>query len=50
MKAETGRELFDLRPRVDYKMKYTFDSVGGERAVAQLRTGYTRLNEYLRRF
>ena len=47
MKAETGRELFDLRPRVDYKMKHTFDSVGGERAVAQLRTGYTRINEYL---
>lgn len=46
-KAETGRDLFELRPRVDYKVKYSFESAGGERAVAQLRTGYARLNEYM---
>ena len=28
-------------------MKHSFESAGGERAVAQLRTGYVRLNEYL---
>ena len=28
-------------------MKHSFESAGGERAVAQMRTGYTRLNEYL---
>ena len=28
-------------------MKHSFESAGGERAVAQLRTGYARLNEYL---
>ena len=46
-KAETGRNLFEFRPRVDYKMKHSFESAGGERAVAQLRTGYVRLNDYL---
>ena len=46
-KAETGRDLFEFRPRVDYKMKHSFESAGAERAVAQLRTGYVRLNEYL---
>ena len=39
-KAETGRDLFEFRPRVDYKVKHSFESAGGERAVAQLRTGY----------
>ena len=28
-------------------MKHSFESAEGERAVAQLRTGYARLNEYL---
>ena len=46
-KAETGRDLFDFRPRVDFKIKHIFDSASGERVVAQLRTGYARLNEYL---
>ena len=46
-KAETGRDLFEFRPRVDYKLKHSFESAGGERAVVQLRTGYARLNEYL---
>ena len=23
-KAETGRDLFEFRPRVDYKMKHSF--------------------------
>ena len=47
VKAETGRDLFEYRPRVDYKIKHVFESAGGERAVAQLRTGFIRLNEYL---
>ena len=46
-KAETGRDLFDFRPKVDFKLNHVFDSPSGERAVAQLRTGYARLNEYL---
>ena len=46
-KAETGRDLFDFRPRVDFKIKHVFDSASGERVVAQLRTGYAKLNEYL---
>ena len=46
-KTETGGDLFDCRPRVDFKTKHVFDSANGERAVAQLRTGYARLNEYL---
>ena len=47
MKAETGRELFEFRPTVDYKVKHTFGSAEGERPVTQLIAGYTRLNEYL---
>ena len=43
--AETGRDLFDFRPRVDFKIKHVFDSASGERVVAQLRTGYAKLNE-----
>ena len=46
-KAETGRDLFDFRPKVDFKLNHVFDSPSGKRAVAQLRTGYARLNEYL---
>ena len=39
-KAETGRDLCDFRPRVDFKIKHVFDSASEERVVAQLRTGY----------
>ena len=35
-KAVTGKDLFDFRPRVDFKKKHVFDSANGERAVAQL--------------
>ena len=46
-KSETGRHLFNYRPQVDYKIKHKFDKRKGESVVAQLRTGYARLNEYL---
>ena len=29
-KAETGRDLFEFRPRVDYKLKHSFESAGGD--------------------
>ena len=47
MKAETGRDLFEFRPKVDCSVKHAFESARGERVVAQLRTGYARLNYYL---
>ena len=46
-KSETGRHLFNYRPQVDYKIKHKFDTRKGESVVAQLRTGYARLNEYM---
>ena len=33
-KAETGRDLFDFRPRVDFKIKHVFDSASGERVTS----------------
>ncbi|MEW8548387.1 MAG: reverse transcriptase domain-containing protein [Candidatus Thiodiazotropha sp.] len=46
-KAETGRHLYYYRPKVGFKIKHSFQSAVGERIIAQLRTGYARLNEYL---
>ena len=46
-KADTGRNLYRFREKVDHKVKHTYESAFGERIVSQLRTGYVRLNEYL---
>ena len=46
-KSEIYRHLFNYKPQVDYKIRHKFDTRKGESAVAQLRTGYARLNEYL---
>ena len=45
--SEKGRHLFQFRPKVGYKVKYTFETTSGERIISQLRTGYVALNEYL---
>ena len=48
-KSDCGRNLFRFRPRVDYKLKHSFDTRLGEKIVTQLRTGYIRLNEYMKK-
>ena len=48
-KAEAGRHLFTYRPKVGYKFKHKFDTRKGESIISQLRTGYVRLNEYLKK-
>ena len=48
-KSETGRHLFNYRPQVKYRIEHKFDTRQGESVVAQLRTGYARLNEYLKK-
>ena len=48
-KSEKGRNLFNYRPKVDYKVKHKFESRKGESIVSQLRTGYVKLNEYLQK-
>ena len=48
-KSEKGRHLFNYRPQMEYRIKHKFDTRQGESVVAQLRTGYARLNEYLKK-
>ena len=48
-KSEKGRNLFNYRPKVDYKVKHKIESRKGESIVSQLRTGYVKLNEYLQK-
>ena len=47
--SEKGRNLFNYRPNVDYKVKHKFESRKGESIVSHLRTGYVKLNEYLQK-
>ena len=48
-KSEKGRHLFNFRPRVEFKLRNTFESSFGERIISQLQTGYVGLNEYLQK-
>ena len=48
-KSEKGRHLFNFRPRVEFRLRNTFESSFGERIISQLRTGYVGLNEYLQK-
>ena len=45
---EKDRHLYSFRPRVDLRLKNTFESSLGERLISQLRTGYVGLNVYLK--
>ena len=45
--SETGRHLYELRPKVDFKDKHIYKTTIGEKIITQLRTGYVFLNEYL---
>ncbi len=44
--SERGRRLHSFRPSVDYKVEHTFHSREYEKAITQLRTGYSVLNSY----
>ncbi len=44
--SDRGRRLHSFRPSIDYKMKHTFHSRECEKAITQLRTGYSVLNSY----
>ena len=46
-KSGKGRNLYMFRPKVDHKIKHSYESSAGERIVSQLRMGYVGLNEYL---
>ena len=48
-RAEAGRHLFTYRQKVGYKFKHMFDTRKGESIISQLRTGYVKLNEYLKK-
>ena len=46
-KSDKGRQLFQFRPKVNFKIAHTFQSSFGERIISQLRTGYVELNDFL---
>ena len=48
-KSDKTRHLFQLRPKVDFKLTHTFESSFGEKVISQLRTCYIELNDYLQK-